>query len=429
MTCDTVVIQLFPEGEEIDRERIVNQDLAREECFCSICQCLVWKPRACSTCHQIFCEKCIQTWLDNPTSQNKCPFRCQPFKDDPCSLEIQSALSRLNIRCRNASFGCSEIVPYDQLEQHENIQCQYPTKRCSKCEQWVLVSKFDEHQQSKDLCHPCPIKCTICRNYFESALMQEHFHQCCNKKLTESMTRVFRNPYNQTRNGNQIAQTDVAQLAYQYMLTLPALFQQQKEMSRLPTSLKGVDAVQRAREQNHAYLYHMFVMLKFVLLNWTKIPFFILMFTFDGFLAIGIAGLGLYVLFCQQVCRNIYSGFPVLIIITCLSTYSFQFICQLFSDQTIILFFELAKFFLICATHRVSLEIFEFSPLFNRPKLCILLYCLALLVIKISLLFIRLFYSVIPTPIAAVLFISVNSYLALNIYCLPPGVTAPVPVN
>ena len=69
----------------IDRQRIVHGHPIPEEDFCPICQHLLWKPCSC--------------------------------------------LSRLKICCRNGPFVCTQILSYDLLEHHENVQCQYLTEK------------------------------------------------------------------------------------------------------------------------------------------------------------------------------------------------------------------------------------------------------------------------------------------------------------
>ncbi|UJR32671.1 hypothetical protein I4U23_020132 [Adineta vaga] len=131
------------EEEGIDPERIVNdhQQIAKEF-FCAICQGLLWKPRSCGSCQHLFCTKCIRAWLKiNPTI---CPFRCS---------------SRLTLHCRNSSFGCTEILSYDQLEQHQTTDCQFPTKQCRICQKYILLSLLDQHQTS---CIPTSIECFLC---------------------------------------------------------------------------------------------------------------------------------------------------------------------------------------------------------------------------------------------------------------------------
>jgi len=125
MTSNTVVTMSSTEEGDIDRDRIVNGDLVPDEYFCSICEYLLCKPHSCSSCEHLFCQKCIKTWIQNPSNGKRCPFRCEPFEDRRCPPYVQSLLSRLNIYCRNSEFGCKQILSYDQLENHENVKCEY----------------------------------------------------------------------------------------------------------------------------------------------------------------------------------------------------------------------------------------------------------------------------------------------------------------
>jgi hypothetical protein len=222
-----MTISSIEEGD-IDRDRIVDGNLVPDELFCPICRYLLWKPRSCASCQHLFCEKCIQRWIEDPISGKSCPFRCQTFEDRRCSPAIQSLLSRINIHCRNSEFGCSQILRYDQLEYHENVQCQYLSKRCSECNKLILLSTFDEHQRIPGLCIPCPIQCTICKNSFEKSLFREHFHQCSQQQI---------NLLNQIARLQRIL---TGQTMYQNTVNAAQLIEEQRQNSRLPTKDGGV---------------------------------------------------------------------------------------------------------------------------------------------------------------------------------------------
>lgn len=180
----------LPEADEgdIDRDRVVNGDSLLDEYFCPICQYLLWKPRSCSSCQHLFCERCIRTWLESANLYRKCPFRCQPYVDRPCPPSVQSLLSHLNIRCRNSTLGCTQIVPYDRLEYHQNIECQYLSQKCMECNQLVLLLKFEEHQRIVGLCRPSPIKCTICEGFISKNDFCDHFYNCRQRRIEQLNT-------------------------------------------------------------------------------------------------------------------------------------------------------------------------------------------------------------------------------------------------
>jgi len=67
-----------------------------------------------------------------------------------------------------------KFLSYDLLEQHENINCKYLTKKCRKCEQIVLVNDIKQHQNT---CKPIVIQCPLCQYSVKTELferLQQH---------------------------------------------------------------------------------------------------------------------------------------------------------------------------------------------------------------------------------------------------------------
>lgn len=403
-----ITISSIEEGD-ISRDRIVDGDSIPDELFCPICQCLLWKPRSCASCQHLFCQKCVQRWLENPNSGKSCPFRCQTFEDRRCPPSIQSILSRINIHCRNSEFGCSETVRYDQLENHEYVQCQYLTKQCSECNKLILVSKYDEHQQTPGFCIPCPIQCTICRSSFEKSLFREHFHQCCQKRIIQlNQIEMVR----RLLTGQPMTPPSIGETWFRNTGNTMELIEEQRRNFRLPTSLKGVDSVRRAREQNCDYFYHALMMLKFVVLNWSKIPFFLYTFTSGGFFAFGILVVHFYRVFACWAYQNIYYG-PILIsICSSLLSCGISRIFQSVSDSIIIICLCCFMFLYWICILRVHLEMLETEALFNRPMLSTVFCGVGLLIIKLILLLIRFYHGLIPMNDRLTLFTVLNFYVA-----------------
>ncbi len=75
---------------------------------CSICHDVLWKPIACQSCETPFCSACIDQWLAN--NQNKCPNRCESYKDRKCHPFIAELLAGLQISCFYKSTGCEQVV-------------------------------------------------------------------------------------------------------------------------------------------------------------------------------------------------------------------------------------------------------------------------------------------------------------------------------
>ncbi|CAF0889167.1 unnamed protein product [Rotaria sp. Silwood1] len=239
------------EGGDIDRDRIIDGHLLPDEYFCPICRCLLWNPCSCASCQHLFCQKCIHTWLEYSKSDKTCPFRCQSYDERRCPPLFHSLLSRVKIQCRNASFGCSEVLAYDSLERHENVECKYLTRTCPECMKLILVSEFTEHIQVPGNCMPCPIRCTICQSFIEKTEFRNHFNECYMNRLntmfeqlvtlqsrTTEQQEIF--PLTTEQRNTQLLQT---------MLNAFNTFEEQRQNSRLPTNLLGINMIRQARER------------------------------------------------------------------------------------------------------------------------------------------------------------------------------------
>lgn len=412
------------EEEFIDCDRIVDGHLVPNEYFCPICHNLLWKPVSCSSCQHVFCERCIRRWIENKQSNdNVCPFRCQEFQQHRCPPYLHSLLSHLRIHCQNSSFGCTEVLSYDQLEAHEKALCQYLTRTCRECEQLVLVSRFNEHREVAGLCVPCPVKCRICQDSFDVSIFRDHFHQCCQNRLNQ-LTQI-RNLLQLTRmlrGGQQIAPNPVGTF-FGDMATLMSLFEEQKRMSRLPTNLKGINKIRRAREEQCGHLKHIFLMLTFICMNWKKAPFFLYTLTFAGFFMIGTFLIGLYVSFFNWVYTHVRYGPLVAVFLNYLLCYGTSLSLETVPDSLIIVCLGVLAFLFGC-TSQVTLEYFEMDALFKRPILSVVLSGLGILLVKFILLLVRLYYWSMPTYMAAGVIGLLNLYFGYKIYRICPTINA-----
>ena len=96
---------------------------------CSICHGVLINPMECNQCENCFCMNCLQKWLKECGC---CPFKCSSnpdFKMKPHKI-IRNLLSQLKIRCRNENFGCKEIIDYQKLEIHEEVECEFEFVAC-----------------------------------------------------------------------------------------------------------------------------------------------------------------------------------------------------------------------------------------------------------------------------------------------------------
>ena len=152
----------------IDYERLWNGENTPREFFCPICSCLLWHPRSCGVCQNLFCEACILKWCE---VKKKCPYGCEQYEDKRCSPQIRCLLSDIWIRCQSFPYGCTAVLSYDTLEEHQTKQCPYPSTRCQYCEKLMLVNEIELHEQE---CGQRLGDCTVCNRLIPMFLLKNH---------------------------------------------------------------------------------------------------------------------------------------------------------------------------------------------------------------------------------------------------------------
>ena len=86
---------LFFDEQNINRECIVT-----DQCYCLL--------RECCSCQNLFCNKCIQTWLNSKSTT--CPLCRSRYEEKSDSSSTLSLLSQISICCRNILLGCTKIL-------------------------------------------------------------------------------------------------------------------------------------------------------------------------------------------------------------------------------------------------------------------------------------------------------------------------------
>ncbi|CAF3302687.1 unnamed protein product [Rotaria socialis] len=389
-------------GSYIDRERIVNDDfLIPNEYFCPICQYLLWKPSSCSFCQNLFCHKCIQKWLEvNPTT---CPFRCTSFEIKRAPPHIQSIFSRLRVRCCNASFGCTEILPYDLLEQHEQVACIFRTKRCPICEELVLVDQIDEHQSS---CKPRFVKCIWCQCVVEQTLLQSHYQVCWQEKLKQ----ILSPPPTTENEANNISATEQTSAAGNRFLSV--FDQAVDDIAKPPTiCLPGIQRLFESRQ--HSLLYRLFSMFLLLLRNPKKVPQILFMLCWLGFFSIVpflIIVTSTRVI--ERMKTSVYLACAQTLLFSGLLTFGLPVLFQTFHDTTIIIFVSLVCIFYQSAYPFFILDDLERS---ETPTVLSLYYIGFFVLMKLLLLLIRLYIYCIPPYLTATCLAWTTFFLAFSL--------------
>lgn len=99
---------------------------------CCICCDYLTDVRETPCCHQLFCQSCIQSWLE--TSTKTCP-RCRSTNLTPQVLlhnvVIQRFVDDLQFDCPNKLEGCPAKVPRSDLDTHKNA-CEYSSTKLAQ---------------------------------------------------------------------------------------------------------------------------------------------------------------------------------------------------------------------------------------------------------------------------------------------------------
>lgn len=126
----TMSMSMMSENKEIikisvvETERVINQEAVNEDIKCRICHGILMRPLECMSCENCFCLTCLQKWVQEAGS---CPFKCKgelEFKTKPHKV-IRNMLSQLKLTCKNKNDGCNQIINYDKLELHEEVDCEF----------------------------------------------------------------------------------------------------------------------------------------------------------------------------------------------------------------------------------------------------------------------------------------------------------------
>ena len=70
----------------------------------------------------------------------------------------------MKIKCRNEEHGCEEIVPYEKLEVHEEVECEYEFVPCPNkeygCTEIIRREFVKKHMEEQCLYNK--VKCMYC---------------------------------------------------------------------------------------------------------------------------------------------------------------------------------------------------------------------------------------------------------------------------
>ena len=144
-----------------------------------LCKSVMLDARECSQCQKGFCKKCMNDFIDELIADDydiTCPNCGSPNMEivEPHPV-LQKQLSGIKASCENADKGCTEIIPYTELEKHRN-ECDYLRVKCDNfgCESEMEQKVFAEHQVACEFRTVRCDKCDIVKKVKEEEGEEEH---------------------------------------------------------------------------------------------------------------------------------------------------------------------------------------------------------------------------------------------------------------
>ncbi|CAF2068235.1 unnamed protein product [Rotaria magnacalcarata] len=156
------------------QDRVKNLTLP-DHTICSLCRGILWKPVACQTCETPFCSSCIKSWQIETSEPTRCPANCSKYIQRKCPRAITSILSNLQTICRYKQNGCTKIVPYSDLQTHEET-CDHRLITCSGCQKEVVKKDFQDHHSK---CQLVLLRCPECAAVYQRQDEGSHTETVC----------------------------------------------------------------------------------------------------------------------------------------------------------------------------------------------------------------------------------------------------------
>ncbi|CAF1105991.1 unnamed protein product [Adineta ricciae] len=371
------------EEEGIDPQRIVEDEhnIVKEFC-CAICQGVLWKPRSCASCQHLFCKKCIRIWLT--INLNICPFRCSPYEEKRAPPYIHSLLGRLTIRCRNSAFGCGEILSYDQLERHQTIDCQFSTRQCHVCGNFVSKDEFDQHQP---ICEPTTIECFLCKCSIEPKSWQQHMTSCLKRKFNFIVDEILpaNDPFlfqQEDNANNRFMQLNIR--LQQFLSAMPKI------------DLIGYDRFIRSRQQNICL--RIWSTFQLILHNkWQTAQIIMLLLCFGIGCMAGIS-FSLFLYTMKQLEILPYRSSAIIILVSGLLSFTIPSLLASVGNTSLIICIALV---LMLSSLMFSDLPVEYFRIHISSIQLLILYIILFLLVELTLFFIRFYFDYLPPYISA----------------------------
>jgi hypothetical protein len=153
-----------------------NMNTLNDEFSCPICLNLLFNPKYCSKCEQMFCEDCIFKCLEKNKS---CPHCRDNFIESKIPRQLLNLLNSVVVLCPN---NCRTKISYCDLQGHL-LRCQFTQikTKCNLCEDEIPDTiKLNRTKNHQNECGEAFIPCDQvgCKSTFKRKLKNNHLENC-----------------------------------------------------------------------------------------------------------------------------------------------------------------------------------------------------------------------------------------------------------
>jgi len=139
----------------------------------------IFKNPVALPCQHVFCQSCIEMWLDKHGTCPKCRQKYSKGELKPQWI-IANIIKQAAVACPNS--GCCWTGRYDMLEQHQLTECKEANCPCAfGCGEKIKRSSQEEHNK---VCELRRVACNYCKSLVLFKKVEEHEH-CCIKNVIQ----------------------------------------------------------------------------------------------------------------------------------------------------------------------------------------------------------------------------------------------------
>jgi len=111
-----------------------------KEFYCNICFNIPLNPISCNECEDLFCSKCINTFL---MRHNNCPSCKEVFQFRKMNKKLKNLLDSFSFKC---PLNCGKSFYYKFFKNHLDSSCCKLNVKCPYCNLDFRIFSYKEHE-------------------------------------------------------------------------------------------------------------------------------------------------------------------------------------------------------------------------------------------------------------------------------------------